>query len=35
MNFLNECKQTGLLANDWAELEELYVKKYAKTKTLI
>jgi len=27
MNFLNECKQSGILPNDFAELEELYVKK--------
>lgn len=27
MNFLNECKNSGILTNDWAELEELYVKK--------
>ena len=28
MEFLNERKHSGVLVNEWAELEELYVKKY-------
>ena len=28
MEFLHERKNSGILSNDWAELEELYVKKW-------
>lgn len=28
MEFLTECKNSGTFAADWAEFEELYMKKY-------